>query len=71
MSQNERLLTRLRIGPMCAMEPLDWTPRIYRTAARIKDLRDAGQPISTDVCGEHRNNHAVYKLETQDQGELF
>jgi hypothetical protein len=50
---------------------LDWTPRIYRTAARIKDLRDAGQPISTDVCGEHRNNHAVYKLETQDQGELF
>lgn len=74
MTQTERILHRLNSGPMCSMEPLDWEPRIYRVAARIKDLRDRGHDITAAVCQEHfdpTSNHARYKLATQSQEELF
>lgn len=74
MTQTERILTRLNSGPMCSMEPLDWDPRIYRVAARIKDLRDTGQNITASVCQEHFDpvsNHARYKLTDQSQRSLF
>lgn len=73
MTQNDRILNRLRMGALCSMEPLDWEPRIYRVAARIKDLRDGGHEIISDMCGEHgrTENHAVYRLVGQDQGSLF
>ena len=71
MSQKERLLRRLNAGIMCAMEPLDWSPRIYRVAARIKDLRDDGYQIETGVCEHSGQTHAVYRLVTADQGALF
>ena len=69
MTQCERILHRLNAGAMCSMEPLDWTPRIYRVAARVKDLRDRGHDIRTRVCAEHDGAaHAVYWLV---QGSLF
>lgn len=73
MSQSERILRRLNQGPMCSMEALDWEPRIYRVAARIKDLRNSGYEIVSDLCAEHgrTENHAVYRLIEQDQGSLF
>lgn len=74
MSQNDRLLRRLHQGTMCAMEPLEWSPRITRVAARVKDLRDAGHEIQTFTeCYLHveSERHAQYKLLDQDQGSLF
>ena len=74
MTQTERILTRLKAGPLCSMSPLDWEPRIYRVAARVKDLRDSGVEITAAVCQQHfdpTSNHAVYQLEIQDQGALF
>lgn len=72
-SQKDRILRRLNLGQLCSMEPLDWEPRIYRVAARVKDLRDDGHQIVSDLCGEHgcTENHAVYRLVEQDQGALF
>lgn len=67
MTQAERLLARLDDGPLCAMEPLDWSPRIYRVAARIKDLRNRGHVIITErKCSEHGGAaHALYRLEKE------
>jgi hypothetical protein len=73
MSQTERILARLNYGPLCSLEPLDWEPRITRTAARIQDLRDAGQEIASTPC-KHPNPtaaHVVYELADPDQGRLF
>lgn len=67
MTQTERILRRLNMGPMSSMEPLEWEPRIVRVAARIKDLRDQGYRIETTQA----KNHVVYTLQTQAQGELF
>ena len=73
-TQNDRVLDRLRAGALCSMEPLDWTPRIYRVAARVNDLRNAGHEILTRTqCYHHgeAQHHAVYELADQSQGELL
>lgn len=74
MSQSDRILRRLHFGPMCSLEPLDWQPRIARTAARIQDLRDRGEGIASAPCQMHERKtapHVVYELETADQGSLI
>lgn len=72
MSQNTRILNRLKMGQMCSTEPLEWQPRIVRVAARVKDLRDQGFEIETETtCGIHGSQHALYRLVDQDQGRLF
>ena len=56
------------------MEPLEWEPRIYRVAARIKDLRDSGHRIETyQTCNLHRDpqHHAAYELADQAQMRLI
>ena len=73
MSQKQRLLARLQSGRMCAMEPLEWSPRIYRVAARIMDLRHDGHTITTfQICTEHADpaSHAMYEIVMPGQMEL-
>jgi hypothetical protein len=74
VSQTDRILDRLKMGRMCSLEPLDWTPRITRTAARIQDLKDRGTDIVSEPCLMHFDKtaaHVVYNLATSDQMELF
>lgn len=64
MTQKQRILYRLRRGVMCGMEPLDWSPRITRVAARVNDLRLDGHLIATEPCRVHLEGaaHASYRL---------
>lgn len=64
MTQKQRILYRLRRGVMCGMEPLDWSPRITRVAARVNDLRLDGHLIATEHCKAHQGtaHHAAYRL---------
>ena len=74
MTQNERILARLNAGPLCSLEPLDWEPRITRTAARIQDLRDLGHDIESVACRRHDHKtaqHVAYHIVEPDQMELF
>jgi hypothetical protein len=74
MTQTERILYRLNVGPMCSLEPLDWEPRITRTAARIQDLKDRGVNVMARECLIHDHptaHHVIYELETIKQGSLF
>ena len=73
MTQNERILARLKSGPLCSLEPLDWEPRITRTAARIQDLRDGGTDIVSAPCVHlyKTASHVKYELSVADQGSLF
>ena len=72
MSQKDRILSRLNLGLMCSMEPLDWQPRIYRVAARVLDLRPEGYDIVTVECEHHGGaSHAAYVLESANQRTLF
>jgi hypothetical protein len=73
MSQNARILARLKAGPMCSFEPFDWEPSIRRPAARIQDLKDRGQPIEAIPCVHTPPTaaHVRYMLVTADQLELF
>lgn len=63
-TQADRVLARLTRGPMCSMEPLDWWPRITRTAARVGDLKRRGFTVMASPCDLHRNadNHVAYRL---------
>lgn len=74
-SQKHRILRALNLdGGLCAMDPLRWTPSIYRVAARINDLREEGYEIITrQPCHRHREpqHHAMYVLVTADQRSLF
>ena len=55
------------------MEPLSWTPMIYRVGARIHNLREAGWPIATlSKCPDHDGaHHAYYMLQTLGQIPMF
>lgn len=70
-TQNDRILSRLNLGLMCSLEPLDWEPRITRVAARIKDLRGDGHEITTIECSHNGARHAAYVLELAKQRNLF
>jgi hypothetical protein len=73
-AQTDRILDRLKMGRMCSLEPLDWTPRITRTAARIQDLKDRGTTIVSEPCLMHFEKtapHVVYEIPNKYQGELF
>lgn len=74
MTQTERILHRLNSGPMCSLEPLDWTPRITRTAARVQDLKDQGTDVASAPCELHdykTSAHVVYRIADPDQETLF
>lgn len=74
MTQTERILYRLNAGPMCSLEPLDWSPRITRPAARVQDLRDRGTQVISEPCELHPRKtsaHVVYRIPDQSQETLF
>lgn len=74
MTQNDRILARLRMGKLCSFEPLSWHPLISRTAARINDLKAEGFRITAHDCLIHNGStphHVVYELVTADQEALF
>jgi hypothetical protein len=74
MSQTQRIHDRLELGALCSLEPLDWEPRITRTAARIQDLKDRGVTVLARECLIHDHptaHHVIYELETTKQGVLF
>lgn len=49
MSQCERLLERLAKGPLTATQALD-DLGVGRCAARVKDLRERGHDIHTEIA---------------------
>ena len=72
MTQNARLLARLRLGPVAAVDFQppnvcdDGTP-IWRVAARIDNLRNRGYVIASDRLS---NGTAVYRLISEPDGPV-
>lgn len=61
MSQNELILRELRRGPLTAADAIHRL-NVYRLAARIQELRDAGHKIFS-LRVDHNGKHvARYKL---------
>jgi len=70
MSQKERILNALKMGPQCGTSFLEW--HMPRYAARIHELRAEGWTISTRTCRlhSHESPQTVYELEQADQLSL-
>lgn len=72
MTQKDRILNYMRMnGKLCSLQPLEWNPRITRTAARIHDLEAEGWEIESTPCRMHTEttHHVAYEL--RDEGRLF
>tara|TARA_E500000305_G_scaffold33701_3_gene25667 strand:+ start:28215 stop:28418 length:204 start_codon:yes stop_codon:yes gene_type:complete len=62
MSQNKIILSHLRRNPISAYNAVLMYD-IYRLAARIKDLRDDGHTIITEMkTNKNKVNYAEYHL---------
>jgi len=62
MSQNKIILSHLRRNPISAFDAV-LQHNIYRLAARIKDLRDEGHTIITEMkTNKNKVNYAEYHL---------
>ena len=48
MSQNEQVLQALKKGPITAVDAIHFG--CFRLAARVKDLREQGHNIHTELC---------------------
>jgi hypothetical protein len=70
MTQRDRVLRALRMGPVCGTDFLSW--HIPRYAARILELRREGHVITTRRCQHHAHDsrQTVYELIGADQLEL-
>ena len=64
MTQNEAILRLLRSRPegLSAWEAFD-AIRCMRLAARIHELREAGEPIISEIRHLHGKSWAVYRLD--------
>jgi hypothetical protein len=71
MTQAERILAMLKLGPVCGSE----FSKVYiaRYGARIYDLRQQGHEITTRPCKMHQHESAqlIYELADKDQMALF
>ena len=73
MTQKQRILDYMRLnGKLCSLAPLDWSPRITRTAAQIHDLEADGHDIISSPCRLHPDtaSHVTYQL-AEEEGTLF
>lgn len=62
MTQNKQVLSHLRRNPISAYVAVNMY-NIYRLAARIKDLRDDGHTIITEMkTNKNKINYAEYHL---------
>jgi len=48
MTQNEHMLKLLKAGPLTAFDAMQHG--CFRLAARVKDLREQGHDIHTELC---------------------
>jgi len=48
MSQNKQVLAALKKGPLTAADAVDFG--CYRLAARVRNLREQGHDIHTELC---------------------
>ena len=65
MTQTEWILSRLKTGPLTAMDALN-EGGCFRLASRINDLRKAGHKIETKTIETRNGKHvAQYQLKTQ------
>lgn len=58
MTQTEWILTKLKQGPVTAIDALNGCG-CFRLAARIKDLREAGHPIETQTLELPNGKHVA------------
>lgn len=66
MSQNEQVLQTLKQGPITAMDAIHFG--CYRLAARVKDLREQGYNIHTELCvTDDGKRFARYTLRKQSK----
>lgn len=61
MSQNEKVLSRLKRGPLTSMQAFKEL-NITRLSARIWDLRRLGFDIRAEICGNNCGHPAKYRL---------
>jgi len=61
MTQNELILDMLRRGPVTPFDALQ-EAGCFRLAARVRDLRDMGYGIHTEICTAGGARHAIYSL---------
>lgn len=67
MTQTEWILSRLKNGPVTAIDALSGCG-CFRLAARIKDLREAGYPIETKTLELPNGKHiAQYNMQQRGQ----
>lgn len=67
MTQKDRILGMLKLGPVCGTRFLElYMPRY---AARIHELRVEGHPIVSEPCRshDHKSSQIRYRLESSDQ----
>jgi len=64
MTQCEKILSHMvSRGPITPIEAL-MEYQCFRLAARIEELRRAGNPIRTDLIGDGKKKYASYSLES-------
>lgn len=70
MSQKQKILDTLKMGPVCGTRFL--AAYMPRYAARIHELRAEGHQIASEPCRmhDHETSQTVYRLETEDQLRL-
>ena len=61
MTQKAEILAWLKRKPITPMDAMSFG--CYRLAARIKELRDQGCPIETEMEPHEGGKHARYRLE--------
>lgn len=69
MTQKDRLLQALRLGPVCSFRFYDHPGLTHRIAARVFDLRSEGYQITSRACTlhDHESNAVLYELDEIDQ----
>lgn len=69
MTQKDRLLQALRLGPVCSFRFYDHPGLTHRIAARVWDLKQDGFQISARACTlhDHESNAVLYELAETDQ----
>lgn len=65
MSQNDQVIQRLKRGPMTAADAIEFG--CFRLAARVKELRERGYDIQTELVIANGKRFARYYLRNSSQ----
>lgn len=73
MTQKDRLLATLKLGPVCSFYFYQHPGLTHRIAARVWDLRQDGHQITSRACTlhEHESSAVLYELAEADQMSLL